>query len=164
MRAAALSSYRRVLTLPGALVFSISGLVARMPMSMVSLGIVLLVSTRTGSYSLAGAVSASFLIANALFAILQARMIDRLGQSRVLPAAAVLFGAGLMAMMASVELDYPAPWPHLCAALSGATLPQIGSSIRARWSASWTTSETCTRRSPSRPSLTRPCSSSVPRW
>jgi hypothetical protein len=67
------STYRRVLTLPGALVFSVSGLVARMPMSMVSLGIVLLVSTRTGSYSLAGTVSASFLVANALFAILQAR-------------------------------------------------------------------------------------------
>ena len=127
------SSYGRVLTLPGALVFSIGGMVARMPMSMVSLGIVLLVSTRTGSYSLAGAVAASFLVANAVFAIPQARMIDRLGQGRVLPAAALVFGAGLVGLMASIELDYPTPLPHLCAALSGATLPQIGSSVRARW-------------------------------
>ena len=81
------TTYRRVLALPGALVFSMSGLVARLPISMVSLGIVLLVSTRTGSYSLAGTVSASYLIANALFAVLQARLIDRLGQSRVLPVA-----------------------------------------------------------------------------
>ena len=128
------STYRRVLTLPGALVFSVSGLVARMPMSMVSLGIVLLVSTRTGSYSLAGTVSASFLVANALFAILQARLIDRLGQSRVLPTAAAVFGAALAAMMVCIELDYLAPWPHLSAAVAGAALPQIGSSIRARWS------------------------------
>jgi hypothetical protein len=53
------TTYRRVLGLPGALVFSMSGLVARLPISMVSLGIVLLVSTRTGSYSLAGSVSAA---------------------------------------------------------------------------------------------------------
>ena len=79
------TTYRRVLALPGALVFSMSGLVARLPISMVSLGIVLLVSTRTGSYSLAGTVSASYLIASALFSVLQARLIDRLGQSRVLP-------------------------------------------------------------------------------
>ena len=64
-----LSRYRRVLSLPGALAFSASGLVARLPISMVSLGIVLLVSTRTGSYSLAGAVSAAYILANALVAV-----------------------------------------------------------------------------------------------
>lgn len=128
------ATYRRVLALPGALVFSMSGLVARLPISMVSLGIVLLVSTRTGSYSLAGAVSASYLIANALFAVPQARLIDRLGQSRVLPVCVGVFSAGLLAMMVAVELDGPTPWPHLCAALSGAAMPQIGASVRSRWS------------------------------
>ena len=132
--AAAFASYRRVLTLPGAWVFSVGGLLARMPMAMVSLGIVLLVSSRTGSYGLAGAVSASFLVANASFAILQARLIDRLGQSRVLPVAAAMFTLGLVGMMAAVEAGRGAPWPHLFAAVAGAGLPQIGSSIRARWS------------------------------
>ena len=45
-----LTTYRRVLALPGALVFSMSGLVARLQISMVSLGIVLLVSSRTCLY------------------------------------------------------------------------------------------------------------------
>jgi MFS family permease len=129
-----LTTYRRLLALPGALVFSMSGLVARLPIAMVSLGLVLLVSARTGSYSLAGAVSASFLIANAAVAVLQARLIDRLGQGRVLLPAALGFSAGMVATMAAVQLDRPAPWPQLCAALSGAAMPQIGSSIRARWS------------------------------
>jgi MFS family permease len=129
-----LTTYRRVLALPGALVFSLSGLVARLPISMVSLGIVLLVSTRTGSYSLAGTVSASYLVANALFAVLQARLIDRRGQGRVLPVCVAVFAVGLVALMTTVELDVRAPWPHLCAALSGAAMPQIGSSVRARWS------------------------------
>ena len=127
-------TYRRVLGLPGALVFSMSGLVARLPISMVSLGIVVLVSTRTGSYSLAGSVSAAYLVAGAVFAVLQARLIDRLGQGRVLPVSVAVFAAGLVAMMAAVETNRPAPWPHLFAAVAGAALPQIGSSVRARWS------------------------------
>src|SRR5215208_1718879 len=127
-------SYRRVLALPGARIFSLGGLVARLPMSMVSLGIVLLVATRTGSYGLAGTVSAAYLVANALFAVPQARLIDRLGQGRVLPGAVIVSALGLGGMMLAVELDSPSPWPHLLAALSGATLPQIGASVRARWS------------------------------
>ena len=128
------ASYRRVLTLPRAWVFSISGLAARMPMAMVGLGIVLLVSTRTGSYGLAGAVAASYLVANASTNILQARLIDRLGQSRVLPVCAALFTVGLLGMMAALETDRSAPWPHVFAAVAGTGLPPIGSSIRARWS------------------------------
>ena len=53
-----LTPYRRVLAVPGALAFSLTGLVARLPISMVSLGIVILVSTRSGSYRLAGGVAA----------------------------------------------------------------------------------------------------------
>ena len=130
-----LTTYRRVLALPGALWFSMSGLVARLPISMVSLGIVLLVSGRTGSYALAGTVSAAYLIFNAAFAVPQARLIDRVGQSRVLPACVGVFALGLAGTMLTVELDSPVPWPHLCAALAGAALPQIGASVRARWTA-----------------------------
>ncbi len=127
-------SYRRVLGLPGALAFSMSGLLARLPISMVSLGIVLLVSARTGSYSLAGSVSAAFLIAEAAFAILQARLVDRRGQSRVLPWTISVFGLGLAGMTLGVEAGWPTPLPHLCAMASGAAIPQIGSCVRARWS------------------------------
>jgi MFS family permease len=129
-----LTTYRRALGLPGALVFSLSGMVARLPISMVSLGIVLLVSTSTGSYALAGSVSAAYLISNAVFAVYQARLVDRLGQSRVLPVAIAVFAAGLATTMAAVDLDWPLPVPHLAAAVAGAAMPQIGSSVRARWS------------------------------
>lgn len=127
-------TYRRVLSLPGAWAFSLSGMVARLPVSMVSLGIVLLVSTRTGSYSLAGAVSASYLIANAAFAVLQARVVDRRGQSAVLPWTISVFALGVLLLMAAVYAGWPTPLPHLCAALAGAALPQVGSCVRARWS------------------------------
>lgn len=129
-----ITTYRRVLGLPGALAFSLSGLVARLPISMVSLGIVLLVSTRTGSYSLAGAVSASFILSNALFAIIQGRMVDRLGQRRLLPAGVSIFSISLALMMAGVEWSWGTPTVAAFAAIAGAAQPQIGSFVRARWS------------------------------
>lgn len=129
-----LTTYRRVLGLPGALAFSLSGLVARLPISMVGLGIVLLVSTRTGSYSLAGAISASFVLANAVFAIVQGRLADRVGQSRLLPVGVGVFALSLVGLMAAVELSWGGLAAGAFAALAGAAQPQVGSMVRARWS------------------------------
>ena len=102
-------------------------------MSMVSLGIVLLVSTATGSYGLAGSVSAAYLIANGGFAIAQGRLLDRLGQSRVLPVAVAIFGAALALLMWSVQSGWPVA-AYLLSAVSGAALPSVGACVRARWS------------------------------
>lgn len=129
-----LTAYRRVLTVPGALAFSSTGLVARLPISMVSLGIVLLVSSRTGSYRLAGEVAAAYLVGHAAFAVLQGRMTDRLGQSRVLPWTVLVSTVALVMLMWSVEGAWGAPLPHLFAAVGGAAMPQVGSCVRARWS------------------------------
>lgn len=129
-----LMTYRRVLSLPGALAFSLSGLVARLPISMVSLGIVLLVSTRTGSYSQAGVVSASFVIATSLFAIVQGRLVDRFGQSRLLAPAVLAFAGSMVLLMVAVEWSWGTPAAVGFAFLAGAAQPQIGSFVRARWS------------------------------
>ena len=88
-----LTSYRRVFAHPGAAAFSATGLVARLPISMMTLGIVLLVSTLTGSYALAGQVSAAYIIGNAAFAVPHGRLADRFGQRRVLYVDAVVFAA-----------------------------------------------------------------------
>jgi MFS family permease len=128
-----LSPYQRILTLPGTLAFSSAGFVARMPLSMVSLGIVVLVSARSGSYGLAGGVAAAYIVANAGFAIVQGRLTDRLGQRVVLLGSITVFAGALVGLMVVVELGWSAPWPHLLAALCGAGLPQVGSSVRARW-------------------------------
>jgi MFS family permease len=129
-----LTPYRRVLAVPGALAFSVTGLVARLPISMVSLGIVILVSTRSGSYRLAGGVAAAYLVGHALLAIVQGRLADRLGQSRVLPWTVLVFTVSLSLLMWSVEAGLPSPVPHVLAAVGGAAQPQIGSCVRARWS------------------------------
>ena len=66
-----ITTYSRILARPGTALFSAAGLVARLPISMVGLGIVLLVEAGSGSYGLAGAVSAAYMVANAVLAILQ---------------------------------------------------------------------------------------------
>jgi MFS family permease len=128
------TSYRRILRYPGALRFSMTGLVARLPISMVGLGIVLLVSAVTGSYGVAGAISAAFMLANAGFAILQGRLLDRIGQGPVLAAASLGFGLAISLLVVSVQADWPVATTYVFAAVGGAFLPQVGSSVRARWS------------------------------
>jgi MFS family permease len=129
-----LSTYRRILGQPGTALFSATGLVARLPMSMMSLGIVLLVASATGSYGLAGSVSAAYLLANGGLAIVQGRLLDRHGQGRVLTAAIAVFGAALAALMWSVQADWPIAVTYVAAVVAGATFPSVGSCVRARWS------------------------------
>ena len=129
-----LDSYRRVLARPGAFAFSSAALVARLPISMVGLGIVLLVEERTDSYGVAGTVAAVFVLAEATFAVLHGRWVDHFGQSRVLPLAISVFGTGLALMMLAVEQGWPRAWTYVFAAFAGASLPQVGASVRTRWS------------------------------
>jgi MFS family permease len=128
-----LANYRRVLATPGALLFSATGMVGRLPISMAGLGVVLLVQAGTGSYGVAGAVSATYMVANAICAILQGRYIDSWGQGRVLAVLAVAFGAAMALLAVAVEADWPQALTYVAAALAGATLPNIGSAVRARW-------------------------------
>jgi MFS family permease len=101
---------------------------------MVGLGIVLLAEAETGSYAFAGSVSGAALIANAVFAIPQGRLIDRLGQARVLPLVITVWGVGLAAAMWSLEVEWPRWSTYLLAVVAGAALPSVGTCVRARWS------------------------------
>lgn len=131
---ALLTSYQRVLSEPGTLLFSLTGLVARLPISMAGLGIVLLVQAANGSYGVAGAVSAAYMVANAVLAIVQGRLVDRLGQGTVLAVSAVVFGVAMVALVTSVQAGWPILTTYAAGAAAGGSLPQVGSSVRARWS------------------------------
>jgi len=128
-----LSAYRQVLSEPGAAAFSATGFLARLPISMVTLGIVLMVSARTDSYGLAGGISAAFVIASCLAALLQGRLIDRLGQARVLLPTVATCSVSLSLLVWAVDAGHRVPLPHVFAALAGATMPAVGAAVRARW-------------------------------
>ncbi len=126
--------YRAVLARPGALRFSAGAMLARLPISIDTLGIVLLVTGLGRSYGLAGALTAAYTIANGLMAIPQGRLLDRLGQARVLPVVASVFGVAIVVLTVSLESGWPEAVAFAAAALAGAAYPPIGSCVRARWS------------------------------
>ncbi len=128
------SPYRVVLSRPGALAFSATGLVSRLPLSMLGLSIVVVVAARTDSYAFAGTVSAAYVLAAAATAPLQGRLIDTWGQSRVLTLWALGFGTGVALLVLAIANDAATPLPHLAAVVAGAATPQTGNMVRARWS------------------------------
>lgn len=128
-----LSSYRSVLSRPGALRFSAAGLVGRLPIAMAGLGIVLLVQDETGSYGVAGAVSAAYLAANGVLALPLGRLVDRFGQGRLLSLTSVLFATWMIALIVTIQADLPIAATFVAAALAGGTLPPIDACVRTRW-------------------------------
>lgn len=128
-----LRPYRELLATPGGLRFSAAAFVARLPIAMWGLGIVLLVRGETGRYAVAGAVSATFALVNALGAPLVARFIDRLGQRTVLVPCVALHVVLLVAFLGVVTTGAPTWTWFVTAAGAAAFAPSIGSLVRARW-------------------------------
>lgn len=110
------------------------GFVGRMSIAMFGIGIVLLLSAVTGSYALAGAVAATFALAQAFCSPLLGRAVDRLGQRRVVVPLVGVHAGALLLLLAAAETDAPSWTFFATAALSGAALPSVGSLVRARWS------------------------------
>ena len=129
-----LGSYLRLLRTPGAKGFSSAGFVARMPLSMIGIGTVLVVQRETGSYAIAGTVSATAAFVQAFGSPVLARMIDRRGQAAVALPAALASSTALVGLILAVRFGAPTWTFYLCAALAGLLMPSIGSMVRARWS------------------------------
>ncbi|MEU4094974.1 MFS transporter [Streptomyces sp. NPDC026673] len=126
------SPYRAIFSTPGTRGFSAAGLIGRMPLSMLGIGIVTMMSQVTGRYGIAGALAATLALAGAALGPQVSRLVDRYGQRRVLrPAAAVtvLAVAGLLACVRSGAPDWTL---FACVALAGTT-PSLGAMVRARW-------------------------------
>jgi MFS family permease len=129
------SPYLKALASPGALRFSAAGFLGRMQISMFSLATVLLIATVTGRYGLAGEVAAAGSIGYALVSPLAARLADRFGQRRVLRPLIGVFAASTAALVGCAQARTPAWALLVSSALAGAATPQLGSMVRARWSA-----------------------------
>jgi MFS family permease len=126
--------YAEVFAIPRAWRFSVAGIIGRMPMSMYGLATVLLISAGTGRYGLAGSVSAAGSVGGAVCAPQLGRLVDRLGQHRVLIPVCFTFALAVAGLVAAVTLHAPDWTLFLCGIAGGATMPQTGPMARARWS------------------------------
>jgi MFS family permease len=124
--------YKEIFRAPGAKGFASAGFVARMPMAMAPIGIVAMLSQTHGEYWLAGAVAATYGLTNALAAPQISRLIDRLGQSRVVVPTTIISAVAFAGLMAAAHWGWPM-WTLFLSALLAATMPSIPALVRARW-------------------------------
>ncbi len=124
--------YREIFKAPGAKGFASAGFVARMPMAMAPIGIVAMLSQTHGEYWLAGAVSATYALTNALVAPQISRLIDRVGQSLVVVPTTIVSVVAFIALLAATHWNWPV-WTLFLSALLAAAMPSIPAMVRARW-------------------------------
>jgi len=103
-------------------------------MAMLGLGTVMLVTGMTGRYAQAGLVSGAASICYGVTAPQFARLADRYGQHRVLRPLACTFCVGCALLIACAELRVPFWVLMMAGCLAGASMPSLGSMVRARWS------------------------------
>jgi MFS family permease len=130
-----LNKYRQVFAGNTAWRFSTAGFIARLPVSMVGIGILMYVEAERGSYAIAGAVSGSISIASAIGGPLSSRLVDKLGQHRVLPIQISIIVLCSMALVVLIPSDVPAPYLFIFSIGSGLAYPSIGALVRSRWTA-----------------------------
>lgn len=129
-----LKNYRAVFARPGTAMFCLAGLVMRLPMPMYGLGLVLIVSARTGQYTFAGVLSALYVFGGVPGNPVLARLADRYGQRQVvIPATGVHVASGAV-LVVLFETDAP-NWSLLLPTLVlGFSYISVPSLVRARWS------------------------------
>lgn len=125
--------YGQLLRTPGVRSFLLPGFAARQPFAMLTIGIVLLVQHTSGSYGRAGVVAAVTGVSMALFAPGSGRLADRFGQRAVLVPGVLLHTASVSALTVLALAGAPLWALFLAAVPTGASVPQVGPMVRARW-------------------------------
>ncbi|MBV9605374.1 MAG: MFS transporter [Solirubrobacterales bacterium] len=118
--------------LPGVIRPLVGSLVGRVPDSIASLSLVMLLRERTGSYAVAGIAAAGLALGAAVAAPLAGRALDRSDERRILSGMACAF-AGAVAAIVVCAGRAPAGVVVVLAVLAGATRPPLDAAMRALW-------------------------------
>ena len=127
--------YWRILRSGSALRPFALSVLARLPISMAPLGMLLLVQQVQGSYAVAGAVTGAFALGTAVGSPGLARVMDRAGQPLVIALSAVLSGALLAALALSTVRGAGPVALVSVAALAGVAFPPMSPAMRGAWKA-----------------------------
>ena len=126
------SPYLRLFRLPGAKAFCISGAIARLPISMMSLGIVLALNHLYDNWTIAGTMSAVYILAVSAVTPFYARLFDRLGQRRVGFPVLALQVASMLVFAFAAMARVPIAVLVVLAVLMGLCQFSIGALVRTR--------------------------------
>ena len=125
--------YAEILRAPYVAALVASALLARLPIGINALAIVLYLREQTGSFAIAGAVSGTLAAGSAVGAPVQGRLVDRIGARRVLLPLAVVHAVALGAIVGFEELGAPTFVLILCGFIAGFAIPPTSSVLRSMW-------------------------------
>lgn len=129
-----ISRYQEIFRASGSKNFVIAGLLARLALPMMGIGIITMLSQLRGSYTLAGAVAATFVLTYALLSPLVSRLVDKHGQFYVLPRVTIISAVGITIILMATWLELSNLWLFMGAFLAG-FMPSMSAMVRARWTA-----------------------------
>lgn len=129
-----ISTYQTLFSYKGTTSFTLAGMMARLPLPMMGIGIIMMISQITGSYALAGAISASFVFTYAVLSPQISRLVDNYGQSRILPLFTLISVIGIGGILLATWLQWHISLLFIFAVLIG-FMPCISAMVRARWTA-----------------------------
>lgn len=130
--------YLQILRFPGAVLFSLTGLFARLQLSMASMGTTLLIVHERGSYGLAAQVTAVYAISGAIISPQVSRHIDERGQHRIVPLQLAVHVPSILGLIFVASINGLIPLLFVLSFLAGASQLSVGSLVRARWSKIYT--------------------------
>jgi predicted MFS family arabinose efflux permease len=128
------SAYKRILAIRAVRLPLAGATVGRLPFAAEVLTLLLLVQGATGSFAEAGLVNAFYSLGAAVGLPTQGRIVDRIGQTRVI---AVATGVNAVALIGLVLVaQNGASMPAMCAiaVFAGFAVPPLGTSMRTLWS------------------------------
>jgi MFS family permease len=125
--------YAEVLRVPHVAALIAATLLARFPIGINALAIILYLREQTGSFAIAGVVAGSLAAGSGVGAPVQGRLVDRFGQRAVLPPLAVVHAGALGCLVASGELGAPTPVLVCFGLLAGFAIPPTSSVLRSMW-------------------------------
>jgi len=127
--------YRRVLEAPGVAPLYALTVLGRIPIGLVAIALVLFLREEKGSFAVAGAAAAGYALGTGLAAPLLGRLIDRLGQRRILLPLGIAHAASMALLVPLGHADAPTGALVGLAVVTGATVPPLSSALRALWPA-----------------------------
>ena len=128
-----LAPYRAALSTPGAPAPVLTSLLARLPIAMLGLSLLMYVQHETNTFAAAGLVSAAELVGVGAGSVVQGRVVDRIGPTLPLRLTSATLALAVLAEIAAVERGAPVPVLVGLAFAIGIGQPGIAPASRALW-------------------------------
>ena len=111
----------------------VASIVGRLPYGSLGLAVILLVQAQTGSFADAGLVEAAFTVGLAIGLPAQGRLVDRIGQTRILVPGAVANAVAIVAFVLAARADASVAALGAINLVAGLTLPPLSQCMRGLW-------------------------------